>query len=147
RGKARLRERDPGPDRLPQGLDLDVRARGLVLLASVGLLAALVGAAPEPEGRRAVLPQVRLPHGYYLREMYLPQATSGPAAPAWSPDGKEIAVSLEGALWIVDLASGGARQLTDGPGYDYQPDWSPDGRFLVYASYRDDAVGLRGLEL
>jgi Tol biopolymer transport system component len=111
------------------------------------VLAAALGATSEPSGRKTVLPQVRLPHNYYFREMYLPQATSGVGSPAWSPDGKQIAVSLEGSLWIVDPATGGARQLTDGPGYDYEPDWSPDGRFLAYASYQSDAVELRGLEL
>jgi len=39
-----------------------------------------------------------------------------------------------------------ARQVTDGPGYDHQPDWSPDGRFIAYACYRDDAVELWLLE-
>jgi TolB protein len=119
----------------------------MVCLASLAVLAAALGATSEPSGRRTVLPQVRLPHNYYFREMYLPQATSGVGSPAWSPDGRRIAVSLEGALWTVDPASGEARQLTDGPGYDYEPDWSPDGRFLAYASYQADAVELRGLEL
>jgi len=94
-----------------------------------------------------VLKQVRVPHHYYYREMYLPQAASGVSSPAWSPDGRELAVSIEGALWRVDPATGAARQLTGGPGYDYQPDWSPDGRLLVYTSYRDDALELRVLEL
>ena len=87
-----------------------------------------------------------MPHNYYYREMYLPQATSGVGSPTWSPDGREIAVSMEGSLWTIDPATGVARQLTNGPGYDYQPDWSPDGRLLAYASYRDDAVELRAYE-
>src|SRR5262249_51859286 len=37
--------------------------------------------------------------------------------------------------------------LTSGPGYDFQPDWSPDGRTVVYASYRGDAEELRTLDL
>jgi len=98
-------------------------------------------------GREKILKQVKLPHHYYYREMYLPQATSGVAAPAWSPDGRELAVSIEGALWRVEIESGLARQLTNGPGYDYQPDWSPDGRGLAYASYHDDQIELRALEL
>jgi len=125
-----------------------VRESGLLPVASASLLlVAALGAPADPAGRMTVLRQIRLPHNYYFREMYLPQATSGVGSPAWSPDGRRIAVSLEGSLWIVDAASGGARQLTDGPGYDYQPDWSPDGRFLVYASYHDDAVELRACEL
>jgi Tol biopolymer transport system component len=116
----------------------------LLVLVSGGLATAVE--APGP-AREKVLKQVRVPHHYYYREMYLPQATSGVSSPAWAPDGKELAVSIEGALWRIDLTTGVARQLTDGPGYDYQPDWSPDGRVLAFASYQDDALELRALEL
>ena len=119
------------------------RARVLALLVLAA--ASLPGAGAEGPGREKVLKQVRVPHHYYYREMYLPQAASGIASPAWSPDGQQLAVSIEGALWRIELESGVARQLTNGPGYDYQPDWSPDGRLLAYASYHDDAVELRAL--
>ncbi|HEV8355540.1 MAG TPA: CehA/McbA family metallohydrolase [Gemmatimonadales bacterium] len=79
--------------------------------------------------------------------MYLPQATSGPSSAAWSPDGKELVYSMQGTLWRQRLGGAEAAQLTDGPGYDYQPDWSPDGRTLVYTSYRNDAMELRLLDL
>jgi dipeptidyl aminopeptidase/acylaminoacyl peptidase len=111
------------------------------------VVAAFVLAGSAHAEREPVLPQIRLPHGYYYREMYLPQATSGPTSPAWSPDGRTLAVSMQGSLWTIDPATGRARQLTSGPGYDYQPDWSPDGRFLVYASYRGDAIELWRLEV
>ncbi len=78
--------------------------------------------------------------------MYLPQLTSGPSAAAWSPDGQTLVYSMQGSLWIQRYGDSGARQLTDGPGYDYQPDWSPDGRWIVYASYRHDAVELHAVE-
>ncbi|HEX6058747.1 MAG TPA: CehA/McbA family metallohydrolase [Gemmatimonadaceae bacterium] len=110
-------------------------------------VALLAPAAMAAQGREPVLKQVRVPHGYYWREMYLPQATSGPSAATWSPDGAELIYSMQGSLWRQRVGSSEARQLTDGPGYDYQPDWSPDGRAVVYASYRDDAVQLRMLDL
>jgi len=81
-----------------------------------------------------VLKQIRVPHRYYYREMYLPQLTSGPTSPAWSPDGREIAFSMQGSLWRMAPGSALARQMTDGPGYHYQPDWSSDGRFVVFAA-------------
>jgi hypothetical protein len=38
-------------------------------------------------------------------------------------------------------------QLTAGPGYDYQPDWSPDGNRVVFVRYLDDAMELHLLDL
>ncbi|MEO8200230.1 MAG: CehA/McbA family metallohydrolase, partial [Gemmatimonadota bacterium] len=38
-------------------------------------------------------------------------------------------------------------QITSGDGYDYQPDWSPDGTRVVYVSSRNDALELRLLDL
>jgi TolB protein len=111
-----------------------------------GLLAAAAAMAAAPV-REPVLKQVRVPHPYYWREMYVPQATSGPAAPAWSPAGDELAFAMHGTLWRQRLGTDEARQLTDGPGYDNQPDWSPDGRRLLYVSYRGDAIELRVLDL
>ncbi|HXZ41108.1 MAG TPA: CehA/McbA family metallohydrolase, partial [Terriglobales bacterium] len=40
-----------------------------------------------------------------------------------------------------------AEQLTAGPGYDYQPDCSQDGRWVVYSSYYKDAIELWALNL
>jgi hypothetical protein len=79
--------------------------------------------------------------------MFIPQVTSGPSTVTWSPDGTELIYSMQGTLWRQRVGTTEARQLTDGPGYDYQPDWSPDARRVVYASYRDDAIELRLLDL
>jgi len=97
--------------------------------------------------RDPVLKQVDLPHSYYYREMYLPQLTTGPSAVAWAPDSASVVYSMAGSLWRQKLDSAGAEQLTAGPGYDYQPDWSSDGRWVVYASYAKDAVELWALSL
>src|SRR5438477_7999633 len=97
--------------------------------------------------RRPVLPQIDLPHPYYYREMYLPQLTSGPSSVAWSPDSREVVYSMAGSLWRQKIDSNVAQQLTDGPGYDYQPDWSPDGKSVVYVSYQKDAMELWLLDL
>jgi Tol biopolymer transport system component len=120
----------------------------LILAAAPFLVAGLALAAGAARAvREPVLKQIKLPHHYYYRELYLPQVTSGPTAADWSPDGRRLVVSMQGSLWIHDLETGETRQVTDGPGYDYQPDWSPDGRFIVYATYRDDAVDLYLLEV
>ena len=113
---------------------------------SAGLIAILL-ATPVWAQRRPVLQQIDLPHPYYFREMYLPQLTSGPSSVAWSPDSNEVVFSMAGSLWRQKIDSNDARQLTDGPGYDYQPDWSPDGKNIVYVSYQKDAMELWLLDL
>jgi Tol biopolymer transport system component len=116
-------------------------------LAHLAILAASPGSAARPPQREPVLKQVRVPHPYYWREMYVPQVTSGPGAVTWSPDGTEVVYSMQGTLWRQRVDGDQALQLTSGPGYDHQPDWSPDGRRVVYASYRGDAIELRLLDL
>ena len=97
--------------------------------------------------REAVLKQVDVPHAYYWREMYVPQVTSGPSSVTWSPDGTELIYSMDGTLWRQRIGVAIARQLTSGPAYDYQPDWSPDGRSVVFARYARDAIELQLLDL
>ncbi len=56
--------------------------------------------------------------------------------PSISPDGKTVAFSYKGDLYVVDSNGGEARQLTSNTAYDYSPVWSPDGRTLAFASDR-----------
>jgi TolB protein len=112
------------------------------------VILALLAIAPVAAAqRRPVLPQIELPHPYYYREMYLPQLTSGPSSATWSPDSREVIYSMGGSLWRQRIDSNTAQQLTDGIGYDYQPDWSPDGKSVVYVSYLHDAMELWMLDL
>lgn len=97
--------------------------------------------------RRPVLPQIAVPHDYYFREMYLPQLTTGPSAVAWAADGASLVYSMQGSLWQQATDSGIARQLTTGPGYDYQPDVSPDGKRVVFARYDGKTIELCVLDL
>jgi dipeptidyl aminopeptidase/acylaminoacyl peptidase len=104
--------------------------------------------APLASAERApVLNQIKVPHDYYFREMYLPRVTTGPTSPAWSPDGSTLVYVMNGSLWRQALDSDTAVQLTAGPGYDYQPDWSPDGKQIVFSRYRDDAMELQVLDV
>jgi TolB protein len=97
--------------------------------------------------REPVFKQVDHPHPYYWREMYIPQLTTGPSSAAWLPDSQSLVYSMEGSLWRQKVDSDVAEQLTAGPGYDYQPDVSSDGRWVVYASYFKDAIELWALDL
>src|SRR5215468_1689854 len=111
------------------------------------LVVLLTVAAPCSAQRAPVLKQIDVPHPYYFREMYLPQLTTGPSSVAWAPDSESVLYSMAGSLWRQKTDSPTAEQLTDGPGYDYQPDWSADGRWIVYAKYDKDAVELWALDL
>ncbi len=120
------------------------RRRALVLVAAWSVAAAPARVLGQ---REPVLKQVGVPHAYYWREMYVPQATSGASAVTWSPDGTELIYSMQGSLWRQRIGSRVAQQLTAGEGYDYQPDWSPDGRLVVFARYAHDAIELQLLDL
>jgi TolB protein len=113
----------------------------------LSLLILLLNISLAHAQRETVLKQIDLPHNYYYREMYLPQVTSGPGWVCWSPDSKSVVYSMQGSLWMQSLDSTSAKQLTAGPGYDYQPDWSPDGKWIVFSRYDQDAVELFLLDL
>ncbi len=62
--------------------------------------------------------------------------------PTWSPDGKEIAFSGfdedgDYELFVVTLATGSVRRLTDNDVQDWRPKWSPDGTRIAFSSRRD----------
>ena len=107
------------------------RIRLLFILAVACLTLASL---PLRAQREPVLKQINEPHPYYFREMYLPQPTTGPSAVAWTSDSRSVVFSMSGSLWQQKLDSAVAYQVTAGSGYDYQPDCSPEGRWVVYAS-------------
>jgi Tol biopolymer transport system component len=70
---------------------------------------------------------------------------------AWSPDSRFVAFNSDRAgdmnIWIHSLADGTDRQITRGPGGDYQPRWSPDGRRLAFFSARGGNADIWVVEL
>ena len=71
----------------------------------------------------------------------------------FSPDGKEIcytavtdkveAISTNGDLFVVPVAGGESKRITTQPGFDGNPVYSPDGRYIAYhaqltAGYESD---------
>src|SRR5579864_2843931 len=58
---------------------------------------------------------------------------------AFSPDGKQLVfVSTrsggKSSLWIMDLSTRNAKALTSGPGGDFRPAWSADGKWIAFSS-------------
>jgi Tol biopolymer transport system component/imidazolonepropionase-like amidohydrolase len=59
-----------------------------------------------------------------------------------SPDGKRVVFDLLGDLYVMPLEGGEATRLTDGPAFDMQPRFSPDGALVAFASDRDGSTNL-----
>jgi tricorn protease len=56
--------------------------------------------------------------------------------PDISPDGRLVAFSYLGDLWVVETIGGTARAITSHPAHDVYPVFSPDGRFIAFSSNR-----------
>lgn len=75
----------------------------------------------------------------------------GACQPAWSPDGLKLAFTspcrgrgdfsnnlyTDSSLFLMNADGTGITQLTNVPGADFEPAWSPDGRKIAFTSIRD----------
>jgi len=57
--------------------------------------------------------------------------------PAFSPDGKRVAFSYLGDIWVAPVEGGMATRLTVHPAHDIRPRFSPDGKWLAFNSNRE----------
>ncbi|MBQ6580416.1 MAG: PD40 domain-containing protein, partial [Alistipes sp.] len=56
--------------------------------------------------------------------------------PAISPDGKQIAFTYKGSIYVVPTAGGQATRLTSSEMHSTMPVWSPDSKTIAFASDR-----------
>jgi TolB protein len=87
-------------------------------------------------------------HHVYLEQHNLPILAHGITDPAPSPDGKTIAISSKGWLWLLDIQTGKATRLTNSSGTDARPRWSPDGKHLAFVRdfSNDTAIVIKQIE-
>ena len=57
--------------------------------------------------------------------------------PSISPDGKTVCFVYLGDLWTVPFAGGEAKKLTSSEGADWNPIYSPDGKYIAFNSNRN----------
>lgn len=58
-----------------------------------------------------------------------------------SPDGKTVVFNAAGYLYKKELPNGEAVRLTSGIDFEFEPEFSPDGKFIVYATWSDEFKG------
>jgi dipeptidyl aminopeptidase/acylaminoacyl peptidase len=75
-------------------------------------------------------------------------AVESPREPRLSPDGRRVAYTAEAAgarqVFVLDLRSGQARQLTASEHPVSDPQWSPDGSWLAFV--REKAIWIAGVD-
>ena len=82
------------------------------------------------------------------RSINYPQRTSSPpcsdtvlAHPSWSSDGTKIVFSSDSSgneeIWLIDAQGGNPVQLTSNDARDFDPEFSPDGNSIAFASDMD----------
>ncbi len=59
-----------------------------------------------------------------------------------SPDGRTLAMDLQGSIWTVPASGGTAKRITDLFNDARQPMWSPDGKSITFFGYRDGGYDL-----
>ena len=69
-------------------------------------------------------------------------------SPRLSPDGKRLALTIstsigtQSDIWIYDIASATLTKLTSEGARSFRPEWSPDGKRVIYGSNRDGRAAL-----
>ena len=106
-----------------------------IRLAILVACAALAWAPLHTSGKEAPKWNVNAPHGPTRVVKF--DTTEG----TWmdldvSPDGRQIAFSMLGDLYLLPIEGGTAKRISSGPAWEVQPRFSPDGREIAFTSDR-----------
>ncbi|MGG5487974.1 amidohydrolase family protein [Gaetbulibacter sp. PBL-D1] len=58
-----------------------------------------------------------------------------------SPDGKHLVFNALGYLWSQKLPNGTPKRLTKGTDFEFEPNFSPNGKDIVYVTWNDENLG------
>ncbi|HZP47202.1 MAG TPA: amidohydrolase family protein [Vicinamibacterales bacterium] len=98
--------------------------RSAVVIAALAVVAAAIAAAPAP-------PRI---------DVTVHEGTS--MSVAVSPDGRTLAIDMQGSIWTLPATGGAAKRITDIYNDARQPAWSPDGKWIAFFAYRDGGYDL-----
>jgi serine/threonine protein kinase len=112
---------------------------GQFSVSDSGMLAYLQGHGESPGA-----PAVWMDRGGNTMPLRAKRAEWG--SPQFSPDGKHLAFDVSDGkqvdIWVQDLATGQVSRLTFDGADDFKPVWSPDGRWIAFASTRNGVANL-----
>jgi Tol biopolymer transport system component len=103
------------------------RSVRLFSVVSIVLISVLAGSARQAKPASAI-------------DVTVQEGTS--MSVAVSPDGRTLAIDLQGGIWTVPAAGGAATRVTGIYEDARQPTWSPDGTSITYFSYKDGGYDL-----
>ncbi len=112
----------------------------VLAVAVSGLLGATVGSQSPAAPSRAPRASERVPAPAAVVDVPVSEGTS--MSVAVSPDGRRLAIDLQGSIWVVPAAGGPATRITDVFNDARQPAWSPDGSTIAFFAYRDGGYDL-----
>ena len=125
----------PTPDSTPIPVATALGGSGQVVFAST----------------RSGLPQLYLSNIDGTNLTQITNVEQGACQPSWSPDGSQLVfispcvgrgdffetIYNESSLYVINADGKGLKQLTQSPGSDFEPAWSPDGKRIAFTSVRE----------